>query len=441
MDKKHIPDRWEWRELGELGEIHTGSTPRRSNEDYWGGDIAWASPKDMGERRLSDTEDAMTEKALEETSSTVFPKGTIIFVMRSSILEHTFPVSIADTEITINQDMKAIQPIDDIDPRYLLYFLKREENRILDKCTKDGTTVVSMDADSLYSYEVPVPPITEQRAISAKIDSLFERVDEARAAQEQAEKLEDKALFSIFLDMVEEAETQSIQTGDVIDESQYGISEAMNEEGRGYPILRMGNYDSKGNMDYSEVKHVELSDDEFQKYRLVEGDILFNRTNSKELVGKTAIYDGELEDAVFASYLIRVYVDENKVLPEYFVNYLNSPRGQAELDKKAKQAVSQANINSTELRELDFELPTLAKQHEIVERLTSMEDRLDEIRSASDRMSAVLNALPKSILDKAFRGELIDYKGVEDKHEKSKPEPKLSDGSGQVTLEDFSRTR
>lgn len=284
----------------------------------------------------------------------------------------------------------------------------------------------------------PLPHLDEQRVIADKLDSVFDRIDEAREAQEQAEEIGDGLLFSVFLDMVEDADTESVQTGDVIEESQYGISEAMNEEGLGYPILRMGNYDSKGNMDYSKLKHVELSDDEFEKYRLEEGDILFNRTNSKELVGKTAIHDGELDDAVFASYLIRVYLDRDKILPEYFVNYLNSPYGQAELDKKAKQSVSQANINSTQLREMDFELPPLSKQREIVERLESAEDRIDEIREASERMSEILDELPKSVLDKAFRGELVDYEADErqeaKEEQRSKPTP---DGNGTATLDDF----
>jgi hypothetical protein len=71
--------------------------------------------------------------------------------------------------------------------------------------------------------------------------------------------------------MVDESDTEPLQTGDVIEASQYGISEAMNEEGRGYPILRMGNYDSKGRMDYSELKHIEVSDDELDKYKLEKG--------------------------------------------------------------------------------------------------------------------------------------------------------------------------
>jgi len=88
------PEHWQTAELQEFGEWQTGSTPRRSNEEYWGGDILWVSPKDMKTDRIVDTEDHMTEKALEETNSKIIPPKSLIMVTRSGILEHSFPVAI-----------------------------------------------------------------------------------------------------------------------------------------------------------------------------------------------------------------------------------------------------------------------------------------------------------------------------------------------------------
>jgi type I restriction enzyme S subunit len=115
-------------------------------------------------------------------------------------------------------------------------------------------------------------------------------------------------------------------------------------------------------------------------------------------------------------------------LPEYFVTYLNSPRGRAEIDTKSKQSVSQANINSTELRELDFELPSMPRQREIVERAHSVRKRIEDMLSATERSDEIMTELPQSVLNDAFQGELINYS----------PESGTEiEGEGQTSLGEF----
>lgn len=171
------PEHWQTAELQELGEWQTGSTPRRSNEEYWGGDILWVSPKDMKSDRIADTEDHMTEKALEETNSKIIPPGSLIVVTRSGILEHSFPVAINQKPVTINQDLKAFIPNDRLNEEYVYYYLRSRELDILKNCTKDGTTVASINSDALYAYEIPLPSITQQQRIVEKINKIFSKHD------------------------------------------------------------------------------------------------------------------------------------------------------------------------------------------------------------------------------------------------------------------------
>lgn len=177
-DESEVSDRWQWKELENLGDIHTGSTPRRSNSDYWNGEIPWVSPKDMGDLRISETEDAMTDLALSETSSNIIPEGSVLMVTRSSILEHTFPVALADVDLTINQDMKAIIPNEAVDSEYLALCLRAFADDILQECSKEGTTVASLDSDSLYSYRLPLPPLWKQEEIAERLLDIHQKMVE-----------------------------------------------------------------------------------------------------------------------------------------------------------------------------------------------------------------------------------------------------------------------
>jgi len=433
MDKNSFPEHWQFERLSDISDLQSGKRPTGSTEDYasdipslGGGELdAYGGFKLSGEipmiPREFYEEDMRTGKIQEKDILIVKDGAT---TGKTSFVDHDFPYN----DAAINSHLYILRGDDNISQKYLFYFVYSHLGQRQIKQSIKGAAQGGINMSFADDFYIPIPPLNEQRAIVEKIDFLFVKINESREAQRKSKEIGGNLLFSLFLELVDNADTEETKTGEVIRDSQYGISQAMNSEEFGYPILRMGNYDSKGNMDYFDLKHIELSDKEFEKYKLEEGDVLFNRTNSKELVGKTAIFGGELNNAVFASYLIRVYLDETKVLPEYFINYLNSSRGRAEIDKLSKQAVSQANINSTELREMRFELPSLKEQQRIINRLQSMREQVQEISGALERGEKLLADLPKSIFDMAFRGQLVDFDTGETAH------PKPID---QATIEDF----
>ena len=327
---------------------------------------------------------------------------------------------------------------EDILKDFLHYYLS-EPLKNIEEYT-EYTTVKHLSAKKIRSIEVPVPPLEEQKAIVEKLEEIFNNIEGIQEAQEQAEEVYQDLPFSFFTSRVRDAETEIVDTGDLIEATQYGSSNATNSEGDGYPSLRMGNYNLRGEMDYSKIKYQEFEEEkEFEKYKLNEGDVLFNRTNSSDLVGKMCIYDGELEDAVFASYLIRVELDESKVLPEYFVTYMNSHLGEVERQGKLKQAVSQANINATELREMEMSIPSLEAQKEIVASLEYMRSKIDGIMSEVNRKSELVEDLPKVILAEAFNGGLVDFNpgSASDPNSDSDSIGSDVDKEGQQRLEKF----
>lgn len=140
--------------------------------------------------------------------------------------------------------------------------------------------------------------------------------------------------------------------GNLIKNAQYGISVSMNEDGIGYPIYRMNEIHNMM-CDLEVDKYANITFDEFKKFRLKDRDVLFNRTNSYEWVGRTGIYRNQNnQDYTFASYLVRFIPDENFINPEYLVTYLNSKYGIWDIKRRSRQSINQTNVNPEEVKEM-----------------------------------------------------------------------------------------
>lgn len=112
---------------------------------------------------------------------TRYPAGAVLMVTRSGILQHSFPVALAGVSVTVNQDIKVLRPVVGIDPKFSFYLLKSFSQAILSACSKDGTTVQSIDSEKLESFIFPLPPAAEQIRIAQKLDELLTQVDTIKA--------------------------------------------------------------------------------------------------------------------------------------------------------------------------------------------------------------------------------------------------------------------
>lgn len=179
MTEKTLPHTWSMASLCDLGEWRGGGTPSKLVKDYWNGNIPWVSPKDMKQDSIVDSADHITKNAVDDSATKLIPPDSILCVTRSGILAHTFPVALTTVPVTVNQDIKALTPFKGIDARYLASVIRARGRTILDTCSKDGTTVDSIESSRLYAYRVPVAPEREQPRIVAKIEELFSELDKA----------------------------------------------------------------------------------------------------------------------------------------------------------------------------------------------------------------------------------------------------------------------
>jgi len=184
--------------------------------------------------------------------------------------------------------------------------------------------------------------------------------------------------------------------GDHVQTAQYGLSLRGGQDGA-YPILRMNNLQD-GRLTTANLQYVDLGENELSKFRLRRNDLLFNRTNSIDLVGKTAVFDVP-GTFVFASYLIRLTTDPETLDPSFAYYYLNYPATQVRLKQLASRGVSQSNINATKLKSLAIVLPPLSEQRAIAHVLRMVQ----LAKESTEKVIPAVKQLKKSLMAHLFR--------------------------------------
>lgn len=181
-----VPEHWVVKKLKNLfSKVIGGSTPSTEKAEYWNGNIPWISAKDVKSNKLSVATDFVTDLALQSSSLTRIPAGTLITVFRSGILKHTFPVTISEMEVVINQDLKALFFDDSISSSFMSYLFRGLNSIIIDVCTKQGATVDSIDIESFFNLALILPELNEQNAI---VETLVRKTSEIDVVISQAEK-------------------------------------------------------------------------------------------------------------------------------------------------------------------------------------------------------------------------------------------------------------
>lgn len=286
-----------------------------------------------------------------------------------------------------------------------------------------GDNSPSIRKDDIENYHFPLPPLSEQQRIVERIEELFAKLDEAKERlQEVADSFAVRKAAILHKAFTGELTKQWRCENGVSDESweektigeicsslKYGTSKKSSDDGE-VVVLRMGNLQN-GEIDWSNLAYTSDEED-IKKYLLKSGDVLFNRTNSPELVGKTSIYRGEMP-AIYAGYLIKLDYEKNIVVGDYLNYYLNSSKAKEYYMQVKTDGVSQSNINAKKIGEFEIPLPTITEQHEIVRLIDDLLARERAAQQATEQALASIDLMKKSILARAFRGELGTNKASE----------------------------
>lgn len=274
-------------------------------------------------------------------------------------------------------------------------------------------------------FSIPLPPFAEQQRIVDRIESLFAKLDEAKEkAQAVVDSFETRKAAILHKAFTGELTAkwreehgvgmdswEKKSVGELCISLKYGTAKKSDASGN-VVVLRMGNL-RQGEIDWSDLAYSNDSDD-IEKYKLFSGDVLFNRTNSAALVGKTAIYRGE-HPAIYAGYLIKLDYDHDKIIGDYLNYALNTLDAKKYCNSVKTDGVNQSNINAKKIGAYSFNVPSIPEQEKIVSVIQKLLSKEQQAKETAEIVLNQINLMKKSILARAFRGEL----GTNDPSEES----------------------
>ena len=406
-----IPTNWKWVILGNLVNIKRGASPRPI-KDYITEEedgINWIKIGDTDAGKyVTNIKEKVTKEGARK--SVFVEKGTLLL---SNSMSYGRPY-ILNVDGCIHDGWLAITPSSAFIKEYLYYALLASE-WYFDRVAV-GTAVRNLNSDRVAATPVPLPPLPEQQRIVDRIESLFAKLDEAKEkAQAVVDGFEDRKaaiLHKAFTGeltaewRVEHGINLNSWSNRSIDSICYSLkygTAKKSEKAGSVVVLRMGNL-QEGEIDWTDLAFTTDADD-IEKYHLDPNDVLFNRTNSAALVGKTSIYRGEYP-AIYAGYLIKLDYNHDIIVGD-FLNYaLNTKDAKKYCNSVKTDGVNQSNINAKKIGAYFIPVPSMAEQEAIVLILQRLLSKEEQAKATAEQVIDQIDTMKKAILARAFRGEL-----------------------------------
>lgn len=396
-----IPNNWCWTYVSNVMNIVMGQSPKGVDTTQNVSDIPLiGGASDMGD--LYPRVNKYTKKATKLSK-----EDDVILSIRATLGRPIF----SDGVYCLGRGVAGISS-NYLSKEFIRYYYICFESGLYSNAT--GTTFLQVTGSVLNKMLIPLPPIKEQQRIVNRIESLFAKLDRAKELIEntlaQFEQNKMAILHKAFTgeltakwrkeNNIDLSSWQEKTIDELCTSLKYGTSKKSKPEGS-VVVLRMGNLQN-GEIDWSNLMYTDDKDD-IEKYLLKKGDVLFNRTNSPELVGKTSIYRGEYP-AIYAGYLIKLDYGKN-IIGEYLNYMMNSTKAKHYCYTVKTDGVSQSNINAKKIGAFEIPVPTIEEQQEIVNILDRLLAKYNKIKNLEQQLEKI-ELLKKAILAKAFRGEL-----------------------------------
>ena len=323
----------------------------------------------------------------------------------------------------LNQHIFKVIPKEGVNKKYLYYYLLHVVDQLYAKT--HGSGMVHITIKPFKATEIPIPSLAKQQRIVDRIESLFAKLDEAKQkAQDALGGFETRKAAILHKAFNGELTAQwrkehgvgmesweNVSVSEICHSLKYGTAKKSSSEGT-VVVIRMGNLQD-GEISWGDLAFSNDEED-IEKYKLIPGDVLFNRTNSPALVGKTSIYRGEYP-AIYAGYLIKLDYDRSRVIGDYLNYSLNTVSAKEYCNSVKTDGVNQSNINAKKIGAYRFDMPKVNEQTEIVRILDDLLAKEQQAKEAAEGVLEQIDLIKKAILARAFRGEL----GTNDPNEES----------------------
>jgi type I restriction enzyme S subunit len=399
-----LPTSWALSKLGDLCEVVSGSTPRTTVPEYWGGEVAWITPDDLSgysRKTIANGARNITQTGYDSCSTRLVPAGTVLFTSRAPIGY----VAIASQPVCTNQGFKSFVPNEALTSDYLYWFLKHAALAI--RNLGSGTTFPELSKTRAKEVAIPVAPLAEQRRIVAAIEEHFSRLDAADQSLQLARRKLDALRRSVLARAVEgdwpvwpfEKLLVSLRNGIFVSRPA--------AEPPGIPIFRISAVRPLA-LAVDDVRFADIDPEKANGFFVEQGDLLFTRySGNADYVGACAFVSTLPRPTLHPDKLIRAVVERSAADPAFIAIALSTGSGRKAIEERRKTTAGQVGIAGSELKKVPVPVPPLGEQRRIVAEVERQLSLIDVMVAQINVAVLRSAALRRSILKQAFTGELV----------------------------------
>ncbi len=380
--------------LGKYIKLVGGGTPSKAIEEYWNGDIPWASVKDFKSEYLSSTQDYISQKGVENSSTRVIPKGTLLIATRMAVGKVVIP----SIDVAINQDLKAIFCNSSLNQKFLFYVLKSKADYFDGVST--GATVKGIKINHITDLQIPLPPLHQQQ----KIANILDAADALRQNDKALLAKYDELIQALFLDMFGDPVSnpkgwEKLELGKAIDVRD-GTHDSPKYVEKGYPLVTSKNI-KNGELVLDNVNYI--SQEDYNKInnrsKVDVGDIIMPMIGT---IGNPLLVDFEVNFAIKNVALFK-FNDKSIITNIMLLNLLNG-HFLERFSSLNNKGGTQKFVSLGDIRKMLVPIPPITLQNQFAERVTLIEEQKTIAQASLLKSEELFN----SLLQKAFKGELVN---------------------------------
>jgi type I restriction enzyme S subunit len=408
LEGSALPNNWESVSLGSICRTTSGGTPSRKNREYFEGDIPWVKSGELPDGPISEIEEYITEEAVKNSSAKQFPKGTLLIALYGATVGK---LGVLTKEAATNQAVCAIFPPDQLETKYLFWYLRFVRSDLIAQAI--GGAQPNISQGILRNLLIPVAPPLQQKRIVAEIEKQFSRLDEAVANLKRVKANLKRYKAAVLKAAVEgklvptERPWKQVVLGDIVTSIRNGYSKKPDAE-QGTRIFRISAVRSM-KLDANDVRYLSGVPADYQSFLVASGDVLFTRYNgSRDYVGVCARVQASLPPTVYPDKLIRVRVPDSMLRPEFLIILASTGRGREYIESKIRTTAGQSGISGGDLKSLPLDFPRVAEQEQIVVEVERRLSVIDELETTVEANLIRADRLRQAILQQAFRGTLVE---------------------------------
>lgn len=382
--------------LSELFTLQMGKTPSRDNSSYWKkSENNWISIADLTNsgKYISNTKETLSDSAVAESGIKKIPANTVIMSFKLSLGK----VAITEKEMYSNEAIMAFidKGVEKISPEYLYYLLRAKD---WSKGTNKAVMGATLNKATLSTIKIQLHEYDNQLEIVNMLNRVSSSIDFRKQQLTKLDELIKARFVEMFGDLVENPKQfPCVLLGSIMtvmpQNGLYKPQSAYVQDKFGTPILRIDGFYNGKVTDFNNLKRLCCTDFEKKRYLLVENDIVINRVNSIEYLGKCARISGLQEDTVFESNMMRFHLDDSKVNSTYITTVLCSQYIYRQILTRAKKAVNQASINQGDVQSLNVVVPPVSLQNQFADFVAEVDKSKVEVQKALDQTQLLFDSL------------------------------------------------